>query len=75
MSRVVTMENKERVRKMHRRTRVLSREDKEKIIILYSHGSTQTELARMFGVSQPRISKLIKEIVAFEIENYGDLDE
>lgn len=57
---------KERVRALHRRTRILSREDREKIITLYSHGITQKELAKLFGVSQPRISKLIKEIVEFE---------
>lgn len=57
------------LKRTHRRTRVLTIKDKEEILHLLELGWTQKKLADLYGVSQPRISQLIKEVRIYENEN------
>ena len=57
--------------KVHRRTRILTVKDKEEILHLLNLGWTQKKLSELYGVSQPRISQLIKEVRIYENQN-GD---
>ena len=59
----------ENLKKIHRRTRKLSIEQKREILHLLDIGWTQKKLAELYGVSQPRISQLIKEVRIYENQN------
>ena len=64
------MRENEALRDIHRRTRVLTVEQKEEILSLLEAGWTQKKLAKLYGVSQPRISQLVKEVRTYENSNY-----
>lgn len=60
------MRENDALRDIHRRTRVLTLEHKNEILSLLEAGWTQSKVAKLYGVSQPRISQFLREVRYYE---------